>query len=394
LVLKNPKIKVLENHFLIDLITNKSIKDFHTGPTECFGGYFLNSKSGEVTALNARVTILATGGAGKTYLYTSNWEGATGDGVAAAHRAGARIANMEFTQFHPTCLYHKDERSFLISEALRGEGGVLVNKSGFPFMTKYHELKDLAPRDIVARSIDHELKSSGDECVYLDMKALSPKEIQEKFPAIFQKCLSLGIDISKDKIPVVPAAHYMCGGVLSTVNGETDILRLHAIGEVACNGFHGANRLASNSLLECLASAYNSARAVREKWEGSLSKHKFAPRPWVYTQKSNTDELAVINHIWDEIRRLMWNYVGIVRSNKRLDRAQSRLKNILSEITEYYWDFTLTSDILELRNIATVANLTVECALKRKESRGIHFNLDYPNTLETEALPTILSFKS
>ncbi|MFN7728920.1 MAG: L-aspartate oxidase, partial [Bdellovibrio sp.] len=297
--------------------------------------------------------------------------------IAMAHRAGARIANLEFMQFHPTCLYHRDSRNFLISEALRGEGGELMNTKGDAFMKKYHELGSLAPRDIVARSIDAEMKTSGDPCVYLDMRSRTREYLQTRFPVIFKKCLEHGIDMSTDPIPVVPAAHYLCGGVLTDVAGQTDIPGLWALGETACNGLHGANRLASNSLLECLAMAHNCAVKL-QSIKNELQLPVLDPADWHHPSQSDPDEMVVIHHMWDEIRRLMWNYVGIVRSKKRLERASHRLKNILSEVKEYYSIFRLNSDILELRNIAIVADLSVECALKRKESRGIHYNLDYP----------------
>ncbi len=378
----HPNIKVLENHFAIDLLLNKKIDPTLTGANSIVGAYVLDKISGEVKVVDAKATILATGGAGKVYLYTSNWSGATGDGIAMAYRAGARVANLEFMQFHPTCLYHPDSRNFLITEAIRGEGGELINSQGEAFMKKYHHLGSLAPRDIVARGIDAEMKRTGQASVFLDITHKPVEFLKSHFPHIFAKCLELGIDISKQPIPVVPAAHYLCGGVVTDVNGETDLAGLFAIGETACTGLHGANRLASNSLLECLAMAHNCTQHLKKNWnaltEKTVLKKKAAP--WTKPEHTDSDEMIVIFHMWDEIRRLMWNYVGIVRSTKRLERAQHRLQNIMSEVKEYYSNMKVHSDILELRNIAIVAELTVECALKRKESRGIHYSLDYPQT--------------
>ncbi|MFZ3230525.1 MAG: L-aspartate oxidase [Pseudobdellovibrio sp.] len=379
-VLKNPNITILENHFAIDLIVNKQVDPKINGPTSVVGLYVLDKISNEVKIIQSKVCILASGGVGKVYLYTSNWGGATGDGIAMAYRAGARIANLEFMQFHPTCLYHRESRNFLITEAMRGEGGELINSKGEAFMKKYHVLGSLAPRDIVARNIDAEMKKSGEPCVYLDMRHKPEEFLKTHFPTIFAKCLEYGIDITKEPIPVVPAAHYLCGGILSDVAGHTDVIGLFAIGETACTGLHGANRLASNSLLECLAMAHNCAEALEKEWAQIIEKTVINkdPKKWTKPETTNSDEMIVISHMWDEIRRLMWNYVGIVRSTKRLERAKHRLQNILSEVKEYYSNMKIHSDILELRNIAIVASLTVECALKRHESRGIHFSLDYP----------------
>lgn len=378
--LAHPNIKVLENHFAIDLLINKKVDPNLTGATSIVGLYVLDKISGDVKIVEANATVLATGGAGKVYLYTSNWSGATGDGIAMAYRAGARVANLEFMQFHPTCLYHKDSRNFLITEAIRGEGGELMNANGEAFMKKYHRLGSLAPRDIVARGIDAEMKRTGQPCVYLDITHKPIDFLKNHFPHIFAKCLELGIDMSKQPIPVVPAAHYLCGGVVADINGQTDLIGLYAIGETACTGFHGANRLASNSLLECLAMAHNCSEDLKKNWQEITEKTvlKQKPAPWTKPENTDSDEMIVIFHMWEEIRRLMWNYVGIVRSNKRLERAQHRLKNILSEVKEYYSNMKVHSDILELRNIAIVADLSVSCALKRKESRGIHYSLDYP----------------
>lgn len=384
-VRENSNIELLEQHFAIDLIINKQVDTYDMSPTRCVGAYSLNKVNGEVEAFLGKHTVLATGGAGKVYLYTSNWSGATGDGIAMAYRAGARIANLEFMQFHPTCLFHPESRNFLISEALRGEGGELINAQGEAFMKKYHPLGSLAPRDIVARSIDAEMKKSGAACVYLNMTHLEPEFLRKRFPAIYQKCLEYGIDLTQTPIPVVPAAHYLCGGILTDMNGRTDIPGLFAIGENACTGLHGANRLASNSLLECLCMAANASEIIKAEAEQIPICQK-NPKDWHYPKESNDDEMIVISHMWEEIRRLMWNYVGIVRSNKRLQRAQHRLKNILAEVREYYSHFQIHSDILELRNIAIVADLSVECALKRKESRGIHYNLDYPFVPQVKSL--------
>ncbi len=378
-VLNHPNIQIFEDHFAIDLIVNKQVDPQIVGPTQVIGSYVLDKKTGEVKTLTADLTILATGGAGKVYLYTSNWGGATGDGLAMAYRCGARIANLEFMQFHPTCLYHKDSRNFLISEAVRGEGGELINAKGEAFMKKIHPLGSLAPRDIVARGIDAEMKKSGEPCVFLDITHKKSDFIRSHFPTIYSKCLDYGIDMTEKPIPVVPAAHYLCGGILTTPTGKTDIQGLYAIGEIACTGLHGANRLASNSLLECLAMSHNaSLEILAENSKNSTIHRKLKPKPWTKPDETNQDEMVVINHMWDEIRRLMWNYVGIVRSTKRLERAQHRLNNILQEVKEYYSNMKIHSDIIELRNIALVAHLTVECALKRKESRGIHYSLDYP----------------
>jgi len=374
---QHPRIQILEEFFAIDLIMNKQVLPDDMTANRCIGAYAFERKSGIVHSFTAQHTLLSTGGAGKVYLYTSNWSGATGDGIAMAYRAGARIANLEFMQFHPTCLYHKDSRNFLISEALRGEGGELVNQQGQAFMKKYHPLGSLAPRDIVARSIDAEMKKTGAPCVYLDMSAIPADELRHRFPSISARCLEYGIDITKQPIPVVPAAHYLCGGVVTDSAGRTDIPGLWALGETSCNGLHGANRLASNSLLECLAMSHNASQILlNEKTTFPIQNYK--PADWRYSSSSDSDEMIVIHHMWDEIRTLMWNYVGIVRSTKRLLRAQSRLKNILNEVKEYYSNFSMHPDILELRNIAIVADLTVECALRRKESRGIHYSLDYP----------------
>ena len=379
----HPRITLLENLVAVDLITSRHM-DMANGQ-RCWGVYALNTASGRVETFAASHTVLATGGAGKVYRYTTNPDTASGDGIAMAWRAGCRVANMEFIQFHPTCLYHPKAKSFLISEAVRGEGGILRLPDGTRFMPAHDERAELAPRDVVARAIDFEMKKHGLDCVHLDITHKGEDFIRHHFPTIYQRCLDLGIDMAREPIPVVPAVHFTCGGVLTDLAGRTDLPGLYAVGEVAYTGLHGANRLASNSLLECVVFGSAAARAIATQTPPALP----APRPWDESRVSDADELVVISHNWDELRRLMWNYVGIVRTNKRLERAAHRIALLDAEVHEFYANFRVNRDLLELRNLLQVAELIVRSAQLRHESRGLHYSLDWPHTA-APAAPTIL----
>ena len=374
----NTNITLIENCMVIDLITTSwlGLDD----ENRCVGAYVLMRATGAIATMRAPVIVLATGGGGKTYLYTSNPDVATADGVALAWRAGCPIRNMEFIQFHPTCLFHPQAKSFLISEAIRGEGAQLVNAAGEPFMQRYDARGSLAPRDITARAIDNEMKSTGQACVYLDIRHKSPEFVHTRFPNISRTCKRFGIDIAHDLIPVVPAAHYFCGGVMAGVDGETVIPGFYVVGEAACTGLHGANRLASNSLLEGSVCARLMAKTVAEKAATLLAGKRVPVPDWEFHGAVPSDEEIVVEHNWNEVRQCMWDYVGIVRTDRRLERAARRIRNLRQEIREYYHDYLVTGDVLELRNIAAVAELIIRSAALRKESRGLHYTLDYPET--------------
>jgi L-aspartate oxidase len=372
-------ITLFDQHIAIDLICKNR---------QCRGLYALNRKDQHVDVFSAQKIVLATGGASKVYLYTSNPDGSTGDGIAMAWRAGCRVANMEFIQFHPTCLYHPEAKSFLVTEAIRGEGGILCLPDGERFMHRFDERAELAPRDIVARAIDHEMKRLGIDCVYLDISHKSRAFIKSHFPTIYQRCREFDIDITSQPIPVVPAAHYTCGGVMIDTDGQTDIGNLYAAGEVTYSGLHGANRMASNSLLECLVFARSSAEHINTTLSATF-KHHALPY-WDESQVTDSDEDIVVAHNWDELRRFMWDYVGIVRTNKRLERALNRTQLLIREINEYYGNYKVSPDLLELRNLVVVAELIIRSAIMRKESRGLHFTLDYQQTATDSPMPTIL----
>ena len=381
---ERPNIELLEQRVAVDLITERRLG---LDGDRCLGAYVLNRKTGEVDTYGARFVILASGGAAKVYLYTSNPDGACGDGIAMAWRSGCRVANLEFNQFHPTCLYHPQAKSFLITEALRGEGAHLKLPNGERFMQRFDPRAELAPRDIVARAIDHEMKRLGVDCVYLDISHKPEAFIKTHFPTVYERCLGFGIDITKQPIPVVPAAHYTCGGVMVDQQGRTDVPGLYAIGETSFTGLHGANRMASNSLLECFVYARSAAADILEQLS-DIAIPRALPA-WDASQVTDSDEDVIIAHNWDELRRFMWDYVGIVRTNKRLQRAQHRVRLLLDEIDEFYSNYKVSRDLIELRNLAQVAELMIRSAMERKESRGLHYTLDYPDLLP-EALDTIL----
>ncbi|MEO8409941.1 MAG: L-aspartate oxidase, partial [Propionivibrio sp.] len=378
----NPNITILERHIAIDLITSDKLG---LPDSRCFGAYALDSDSGEVLTISAEHTLIATGGAGKVYLYTTNPDTSTGDGIAMAWRAGCRVANMEFIQFHPTCLYHPQAKSFLISEAVRGEGGLLLLPDGTRFMPAHDQRGELAPRDVVARAIDFEMKKRGLDCVYLDISHKPAAFLHEHFPNILARCLELGIDITREPIPVVPAAHYTCGGIVTDLAARTNIAGLYAAGEATCSGLHGANRLASNSLLECLVFAEAAANDILAQAPVTIP----TLPEWDASRVSDPDEEIVIAHNWDELRRFMWSYVGIVRTTKRLQRARHRIRLLAREIDEFYSNFRVSHDLIELRNLVVTADLIVRSALKRRESRGLHFSRDYPQLLD-KASNTVL----
>ncbi len=390
-VREHPNITLLEHHYAIDLITSDKL-GLPNGADRCLGLYVQDVQNGEVLTISAPQTVLATGGAGKVYLYTTNPDTATGDGIAMAWRAGCRVSNMEFIQFHPTCLYHPYAKSFLITEAVRGEGGVLKlpasagAAAGQRFMPAHDARAELAPRDVVARAIDFEMKKRGLDYVDLDISHQPPEFLKEHFPTIYARCLELGIDITQQPIPIVPATHYTCGGIVTDLSGRTDLHGLYAVGETACTGLHGANRLASNSLLECVVLGRAAAMDIEKQ---TVTQHAVLPA-WDESRVTDADEEVVITQNWDELRRFMWNFVGIVRTTKRLERAQHRIALLKEEIDEYYANFRITRDLLELRNLVEVASLIVNSAMLRRESRGLHYSLDYPYTLP-KAVPTVLN---
>ncbi|MEO8418587.1 MAG: L-aspartate oxidase [Methylophilaceae bacterium] len=381
-VRSHPNITVLEDHIAVDLITSRKVK---IEGSECLGAYVLDNNSGTVLTIGAQQTVLATGGTGKVYLYTTNPDVSTGDGVAMAWRAGCRVANMEFIQFHPTCLYHPQAKSFLITEAVRGEGGLLKLPDGTRFMPLHDERAELAPRDVVARAIDFEMKKRGIDCVYLDISHQPADFVLSHFPTIYRRCLELGIDITRQPIPVVPAAHYSCGGIMTDHIGRSDLPRLYAIGETACTGLHGANRLASNSLLECLVFGQAAAQDILAQ----AAKPAVKLPDWDESRVTDADEEIIITHNWNELRRFMWNYVGIVRTSKRLTRALHRIHMLRDEVHEFYSNFRISNNLIELRNLLQVAELIVKSAMERHESRGLHYSKDYPDILP-EAVPTVL----
>lgn len=377
---KHRNLKIYEYYTALDLITANG---------QCIGAYVLNNQSHQVEVFQSSITILATGGASKVYMYTSNPDASSGDGIAMAWRAGCRVVNLEFNQFHPTCLYHPKAKSFLITEAIRGEGGILTLPDGTRFMPKFDQRAELAPRDIVARAIDHEMKRLGMDCVYLDISHKPASFITRHFPTVYQRCLNFGFDLTKEPIPVVPAAHYTCGGILTNLKGKTDLPGLYAIGEVAYTGLHGANRMASNSLLECIVFGASAAEDIFLN-KGCFP-HPPNTRSWDESQVTDSDEEVVVSHNWHELRRTMWDYVGIVRTNKRLQRALRRVSMLNQEIQEYYAHFKVTKDLIELRNLALVSELIIQSAITRRESRGLHYNLDYPETFDDQAKNTILT---
>jgi L-aspartate oxidase len=382
-VREHSNITLLENHIAVDLITSEKLKQ--QSKNSCLGAYVLDNESGKVITISAQQTAMATGGAGKVYLYTTNPDVSTGDGVAMAWRAGCRVSNLEFIQFHPTCLFHPHAKSFLITEAVRGEGGILTLPNGECFMPSHDERAELAPRDIVARAIDFEIKKRGYEYVLLDISHKPAGFIKERFPTIYTRCLELGIDITKEPIPVVPAAHYTCGGIMVDDKSHADIANLYAIGETACTGLHGANRLASNSLLECMVFGHIAAKEILATKPRVLNNLP----DWDESRVTDADEEVLITHTWNELRRFMWNYVGIVRTDKRLSRAMHRIHMLRDEVHEFYSNFRVTNDLIELRNLLQVAELIVRSAMERRESRGLHYSKDYPGLLD-EAIPTVL----